>query len=307
MSDPAQNDALAAEYVLGTLDFDERTQAQALLVIDPEFVAKVRLWERRLGELHLMVEPVEPDGKIWDRIKAKMPPPPPPPEVKPAEPAVEPPTLTPPTPEPATSMPSAAEASGADAMSAATPEPMTPVFDPVAATLPVAPSIPMPAGPGPSLTPSVTPGVLPGSVSSPASILPSSMARPLPGAFADIPPVPGFLTAPPPDSPPPAPAHASAPASAAAAVLAESVPQPAEIARQDRTQGTPRAGTFSRMLAVLMTLVVVALGGLIAAWRFVPEQVPLALHPLELMRSVGITVSGAPARKPAPPESQFDE
>jgi hypothetical protein len=301
MSDPAQTDALAAEYVLGTLDFDERTQAQALLVIDPEFVAKVRLWERRLGELHLMVEPVEPDGKIWERIKAKMPPPPPPPEVKPAEPAVEPPTPTTPTPAPP-----AAEASGADAISAATPEP-TPVFDPIAATLPAAPSIPLPAGPGPSLAPSVTPGVLPSSVSSPASVLPSSMVRPLPGAFADIPPVPGFLTGPPLDSLPPAPAQASAPASAAAAVLAESVPQPAEIERQGRTQGTARGGTFSRTLAVLMTLVVVALGGLIAAWRFVPEQVPLALHPLELMRAVGITVSGAPARKPAPPESQFDE
>ena len=77
MSDPVQTDALAAEYVLGTLDFDERTQAQALLVIDPEFVAKVRLWERWLGELHLMVEPVEPEGKVWDRIKAKVPAPPP--------------------------------------------------------------------------------------------------------------------------------------------------------------------------------------------------------------------------------------
>jgi anti-sigma-K factor RskA len=300
MSDPAQTDALAAEYVLGTLDFDERTQAQALLVIDPEFVAKVRLWERRLGELHLMVEPVEPDGKIWDRIKAKMPPPPP--EVKPAEPSVEPPAPAPPIPAPP-----AAEASDADTISAATPEPtpvMTSGFDPLAATLPAAPSIPLPAGPVPSLTPSVTPGVLPSSVSSPASVLPSSMVRPLPGAFADIPPVPGFLTGPPLDSLPPAPA----PASAAAAVLAPSVPQPAEIERHDRTQGTRRGHTFWRMLAMLMTLVVVALGGLIAAWKFAPEHVPPALHPLELMRAAGITVSGAPpARKPAPPESQFDE
>ncbi|MEA2989133.1 MAG: hypothetical protein QOG83_1844, partial [Alphaproteobacteria bacterium] len=29
-------------------------------------------WERRLGELHLMVEPVEPDGKVWERIKGKL-------------------------------------------------------------------------------------------------------------------------------------------------------------------------------------------------------------------------------------------
>ena len=32
--------------------------------VDPAFAAKVRLWERRLGELHLMVEPVEPDGHL---------------------------------------------------------------------------------------------------------------------------------------------------------------------------------------------------------------------------------------------------
>src|SRR5882672_532670 len=90
-------DALAAEYVLGTLDPEERTQAQALLTIDHEFVAKVHLWERRLGELHLMVEPVEPDGKIWDRIKVKMP------EIKPvleiAPPAPEPPPPLPDVPK----------------------------------------------------------------------------------------------------------------------------------------------------------------------------------------------------------------
>jgi len=66
-------DALAAEYVLGTLDSEERSQAQALLGSDEGFAAKVKVWERRLGELHLMVEPVEPDGRIWERIKIKMP------------------------------------------------------------------------------------------------------------------------------------------------------------------------------------------------------------------------------------------
>jgi len=298
MSDPAQTDALAAEYVLGTLDFDERTQAQALLVIDQEFVAKVRLWERRLGELHLMVEPVEPESRIWDRIKAKMPAPPPKPEIeiKPAEPAVEPPMPAPPS----------GEGSGADAVSAPTPEPppaAIPSVDPATTGLPIAPSIPSPA----SLVPSLTPGVLPSSVSSPGSVLPlTSMARPFPGSLPDA--VPSFLTSPPSSAPPPSAAQAAAPASAAAAVLAPSMPQLAAIERED---GTPRVRgglTVSRMLAVLMTLVVVAFGGLIAAWRFVPEHVPPMLHPVELMHAVGITVSGGlPARRPAPPESQFDE
>src|SRR5580704_6267389 len=53
-------DALAAEYVLGTLAADEREQAEALLVIDPGFAEIVRVWERRLGELNVMVEAVEP-------------------------------------------------------------------------------------------------------------------------------------------------------------------------------------------------------------------------------------------------------
>jgi hypothetical protein len=75
-----ETEALAAEYVLGTLDFEERNGAESLRVRDPEFAAKVKIWERRLGELHLMVEPVEPDPEIWSRIAAKLPAP------KPAEP-----------------------------------------------------------------------------------------------------------------------------------------------------------------------------------------------------------------------------
>src|SRR5215470_9388334 len=75
--------ALAAEYVIGTLDPDERERANALLDVDEGFRALVRTWERRLGELHLMVEPVEPDGLVWDRIRDRLgvrtPTPPPPP------------------------------------------------------------------------------------------------------------------------------------------------------------------------------------------------------------------------------------
>ena len=62
-------DALAAEYVLGTLSSDERDQAEAMLSIDPGFEAAVRQWERRLGELNVMVEAVEPRPQVWDRIK----------------------------------------------------------------------------------------------------------------------------------------------------------------------------------------------------------------------------------------------
>jgi anti-sigma-K factor RskA len=63
-------DALAAEYVLGTLGRDEREQAAALLAIDTGFAAVVRSWERRLGELNVMVEAVEPPPRTWEKIKA---------------------------------------------------------------------------------------------------------------------------------------------------------------------------------------------------------------------------------------------
>jgi len=61
---------LAAEYALGTLDTDERAQAEALLLFDPEFAGEVQHWERRLGELNVLVAPVEPPPAVWDRIAA---------------------------------------------------------------------------------------------------------------------------------------------------------------------------------------------------------------------------------------------
>ena len=62
-------DTLAAEYVLGTLSADEREHAEALRSFDPTFEAAVRQWERRLGELNVMVEAVEPPAELWDKIK----------------------------------------------------------------------------------------------------------------------------------------------------------------------------------------------------------------------------------------------
>ena len=62
-------DALAAEYVLGTLSAEERNQAEALLAKDAGFAETVRLWEHRLGELNVMVEAVEPPPDLWERIK----------------------------------------------------------------------------------------------------------------------------------------------------------------------------------------------------------------------------------------------
>ena len=66
-------DGLASEYVLGTLDADERAQADALMLVDPGFAEMVRRWERRLGELNVLVSAVEPPASVWEGIKAKLP------------------------------------------------------------------------------------------------------------------------------------------------------------------------------------------------------------------------------------------
>jgi anti-sigma-K factor RskA len=63
---------LAAEFVLGTLDPDERARANELLNGDDQLRGLVDTWERRFGELHLMVEPVEPPASVWQRIRGKI-------------------------------------------------------------------------------------------------------------------------------------------------------------------------------------------------------------------------------------------
>src|SRR5262249_36685274 len=73
MSELDYTDALAAEYVLGTLDLEERTRARTLLDAAEAPAASVDGGERRCGDLHLLADPVEREPKIGARIKAKMP------------------------------------------------------------------------------------------------------------------------------------------------------------------------------------------------------------------------------------------
>ncbi len=65
-------ETLAAEYVLGTLSGEEREHAEALRSFDPEFDAAVKQWERRLGELNVMVEAVEPPAEVWQKLKSEI-------------------------------------------------------------------------------------------------------------------------------------------------------------------------------------------------------------------------------------------
>ena len=61
--------ALAAEYALGTLDADERAQAETMMSVDKDFAAMVEAWSTKLGALNQMVGSVEPSPEVWDRIK----------------------------------------------------------------------------------------------------------------------------------------------------------------------------------------------------------------------------------------------
>ena len=65
-----------------------------------------------------------------------------------------------------------------------------------------------------------------------------------------------------------------------------------------------------RVVAVCMTLLVMGLGALLAAWRFVPDRLPAGLRPAQVMMSIGIEglpKAAAPAVKPASPVVPFDE
>ena len=61
--------ALAAEYALGTLDADERAQAESLMSVDKEFTAMVEAWQQKLGALNQMVGSVEPGPEVWEKIR----------------------------------------------------------------------------------------------------------------------------------------------------------------------------------------------------------------------------------------------
>lgn len=71
LSDELAN-ALAAEYVLGTLRGRARKRFEALLRAEPDVAAVVRRWEEGLTPLAERVAPVEPPARVWKRIEARI-------------------------------------------------------------------------------------------------------------------------------------------------------------------------------------------------------------------------------------------
>jgi anti-sigma-K factor RskA len=64
--------ALAAEYVLGTLRGRARKRFEALLRAEPDVAAIVRRWEEGLTPLAERVAPVEPPARVWKDIEARI-------------------------------------------------------------------------------------------------------------------------------------------------------------------------------------------------------------------------------------------
>jgi hypothetical protein len=292
-------DLLAAEFVLGTLDSEERANAQSLLRTDHGFIAMVRIWERRFGELHLMVEPVEPDAKILQRIKAKIAELPPREPVPPDAKLLTGATASPPPPEPIVT-PAKAEM----------PEP------PADGSAPVAALPPQDAAAAPEITPS--PEVaLAGEAEKPLGTAPAGeeAATALAPGDAEQPVVLEVQPEPEPRSQESVaksdPEPSLKPAVTAPPVLPKpsdkpqrqlAIRRPAIIGEVIRSRGRWRAA------AAAMTLLVLGLVALLAAWRFAPGRLPAGLRPAPVLMSLGI--QALPSTAPAvtrSPVSAFDE
>jgi anti-sigma-K factor RskA len=69
---PERLDALAAQYVLGTLPARVRARFGRLAQSDPVLDAAIRAWEDRLSPLADGVPPLEPPGRVWTAILARI-------------------------------------------------------------------------------------------------------------------------------------------------------------------------------------------------------------------------------------------
>src|SRR5438477_1236992 len=342
---------LAAEYVLGTLDGNERTRANVLLDVDHQFLSLVRIWERRLGELHLMVEPVEPETKIWQRIRGKLknvapipvspaPVPAPPPAAPPRMPTSAPFTVAPaPVPplapaakvSPASAPPAASASLESKPVSAPTTTghklaSLIQEVEKVSADAKLAermnagvntaePQIAVPTAPETTLVDS-TPGGSEGVVKEAEEPAQPAQWAPAEGATLDLSRI----------APEPRPTVAELAAKLAPEPAESDRNEPRQVDRVRREQsladfpdstrkqaGRPGMGRAARppsiglwrSVAALMLLVSMALGSLIALWRYMPERLPERLRPMAVLNLSDVTSSLS--RRPVPIEAEFDE
>jgi hypothetical protein len=90
-----------------------------------------------------------------------------------------------------------------------------------------------------------------------------------------------------------------------------SAPRAPLVAGNEREAVIRRRLRRWRAFSVLLLLLLIALGGLVAAWRFAPEYVPPELHPIAALRVIGIKIDTGPPpprpRPPLPPGSDYYE
>lgn len=72
MSELDDIDALAGEYVLGTLTSAERQDVDGRRHREKALDANIRAWERRLGPLGETLAPVAPSPELYDKIRARL-------------------------------------------------------------------------------------------------------------------------------------------------------------------------------------------------------------------------------------------
>jgi anti-sigma-K factor RskA len=72
VADTEDLEALAAEFVLGTLDNDERRAAQVRIAADPTFAAAVARWQMRLQPLADTSAPVTPPSSLYGKIASRI-------------------------------------------------------------------------------------------------------------------------------------------------------------------------------------------------------------------------------------------
>lgn len=66
------NQALAGEYVLGTMPLAERQAFEKRLATDPELQKQVAAWEERFLPYTALAEPVPPSEYLWPRIERSL-------------------------------------------------------------------------------------------------------------------------------------------------------------------------------------------------------------------------------------------
>ncbi|NCP64715.1 MAG: anti-sigma factor [Paraglaciecola sp.] len=67
-----RRDALAAEYVLGTLRGAARKRFTRLLMQFPALRESVAMWEQHINALGEQIQPVAPDPAVWEKVKQRL-------------------------------------------------------------------------------------------------------------------------------------------------------------------------------------------------------------------------------------------